>query len=792
MKQFPSASSSAQNPPASTSKIGTQPTKNMFGTSVPASSLNKNEDNTGNQVSSTPAPARLFEPATAPAKSSANMFASKAGQAAGAAPAAPKPNSAPALKANGDRTPAKQPATGDLDTSAHAGEDDDSIATLSDVVSNIERQLEDAADKLGLSGEHRVSYLDQAYQNMLEAETRQLIAENSEPGMLQDIMDAFGKAASEAAERISRLKRKFEDEEAQVARKKARVDDSGTSSPAPSTQPRKPLSRTANLVQSIVESQKIAEPSPVPSFKPTTPATAPSFGGLFSAQKGTASTTPTSTPKPSAGLFGISTSSQPAPAKPTGFVPDFGASTSGTVDFGSQFKKHAEDSQRAKRKADDFDSDEDNEEEWEKKDAEEQRAKAEAAAKEPKRPAKKAKLVPGKGFVFEDDEEAPPSGDELASVTSETSAAKSSSSTTNPFAHVNPPQDDDDDDDDGEATPRASQQSSSNGLFGRITKENGSANTSSTPQLKGLFGTPASTGSSSTLFGASTGSASTNHFGSSTGSASSTGLFGASAGTKPAANLFGAPAPSATKTQATDSDTSPGDHTWKGDAESPIRFAGGSSKTNGEQSTPKSGGLFGASDRPFAGLTSTAKKDSVPNLFGLQTSSSKPSTPAPGTPAGSLFAPSPAVSTPGMTSNATSAQASDDDAAPPESQSNMTSLTEAESQQEETLMEIKAKMMHPPKKGSSEWTTVGTGPLRVLKDKTSGTVRILSRCEPRGQVVLNCALQKGLNFSKKQKCAITFALPDASGNPEGWVIRVGLDAKAEELLGVLQKNTPGN
>lgn len=81
--------------------------------------------------------------------------------------------------------------------------------------------------------------------------------------------------------------------------------------------------------------------------------------------------------------------------------PQFG--TAQPVNFLSQFGKTAEQNiqrEKASRKANDFDSDEDDEAEWERKDAEQQRAKKQKLEETVRN--KTAKFVPGKGFIMSD------------------------------------------------------------------------------------------------------------------------------------------------------------------------------------------------------------------------------------------------------------------------------------------------------------------------------------------------------------------------------------------------------
>lgn len=81
--------------------------------------------------------------------------------------------------------------------------------------------------------------------------------------------------------------------------------------------------------------------------------------------------------------------------------PNFG--TAQPVNFLSQFEKVAEQNtqkEKASRKANDFDSDEEDEAEWERKDAEQQRAKKQKLEETVRN--KTAKFVPGKGFIMSD------------------------------------------------------------------------------------------------------------------------------------------------------------------------------------------------------------------------------------------------------------------------------------------------------------------------------------------------------------------------------------------------------
>ena len=112
-----------------------------------------------------------------------------------------------------------------------------------------------------------------------------------------------------------------------------------------------------------------------------------------------------STPKPSSSIFAApSKTSEPAqaPAKPSFEPPKFEikSGTNFFAQFGELAAKDAE-REKAKRKAEEFDSEEENEEEWERKYAEAQQKKRKQLEEAGR---KQVKFVPGKGFMFVDDE----------------------------------------------------------------------------------------------------------------------------------------------------------------------------------------------------------------------------------------------------------------------------------------------------------------------------------------------------------------------------------------------------
>lgn len=92
----------------------------------------------------------------------------------------------------------------------------------------------------------------------------------------------------------------------------------------------------------------------------------------------------------------------------------------------------------------------------------------------------------------------------------------------------------------------------------------------------------------------------------------------------------------------------------------------------------------------------------------------------------------------------------------------------------------------------SPWSTQGIGPLRVLKNKTTGTVRILLRAEPRGHIAMNKALLADVEYKADQKTLKMMAASDDGSTLETWVLQVKTPQSASELAGVLEANKAAN
>jgi len=445
-----------------------------------------------------------------------------------------------------------------------------------------------------------------------------------------------------------------------------------------------------------------------------------------------------------------------ATASPAGFMASFGARAKADTD-----KMLAE--AKAKRKADDFDSEEDDEAEWEKKDAEEQarkRAEMDLAAK------KTAKFVPGKGFVFEDAadvdttagrpdssaETTKPAPSQSGSIFG--SAAQPATTSSNPFAKFadapsNDKDDTDDDnaaDDEQETTKPAA--SMGNSLFDRVTPASPKAQ-----PAPGLFSFSASTAAS--------------------------------------------PAQ---------------DNTWK--QGTPIKFGGEAPTVNFTSPTPQKPGDTG-SKSPFGSLfpagTTTptgspaAKPVSTGFTFGAPPKTSTttaPSAPSSGfsflsTPAAASIANSPVTSrasSPGIPASSTgsitgeAAGGDDGDAEETLPQHDFTSLTAEEQAAEDVLFEVERARASLFNSESRAWDVKGTGPLRVLQNKESGVVRLLQRIAPSGKVTVNTRLLKAIRYEAVGKGSVKFAVPREGGKMETWVVKMKEDVKAQEMAEVCEAN----
>jgi hypothetical protein len=412
------------------------------------------------------------------------------------------------------------------------------------------------------------------------------------------------------------------------------------------------------------------------------------------------------------------TSSAPKPAFE---IPKFGGSggsTTGGIDFMSQFKANAEKTaaeEKAKRKAEDFDSDEDDEAEWERKDAEQQRekrAKLEAASN------KRTVFVPGKGFQFVDAEatsktpaESTPKAPSPAAAVEPTSSAPAPSAPL--FGSSNAP-------------------SSSKSLFGSSTT---SASTGP------VFGTAQPSPASASLFGAKP-AQSNSMFAPSSTSSSTSSVFGSAQPLPVSQNIFGGLQQTAPKRKPSADESDKEDET-------PFK--------NSKASAPASaagGGLFGRVSNPATpALTPPVQTPSpVIGPFTIPPPAEKPSVATP-----------PAASEAASTAVATT----EDGEGEPGEFFNLTQSNVGE-EEENVELEVRARAF----KLDGSWKVQGTGVVRLLKHPVTGRARIVLRTEPSGNVILNALLKKEYKYEATKGNSVQVLLPDESGKFSQWAVRV--------------------
>ncbi|KDR75152.1 hypothetical protein GALMADRAFT_249087 [Galerina marginata CBS 339.88] len=308
------------------------------------------------------------------------------------------------------------------------------------------------------------------------------------------------------------------------------------------------------------------------------------------------------------------------------------------------------------------------------------------------------------------------------------------------------------------ANPFAPKDSSNNsfGASSPMTADNASATTSHTPFIFGgtkpstsstfgSFGSP----SSSTSFGSTSGQPVKSVFGSGSGTTTPT-LFGSSTSDKPSSsNIFGSSDKTSTTTFASAFSLPAA---TKDSAKSPVHFPFGSSIT------PSVFGALKPSTELSAGSTGEHSPDG---------GSSERATPA-----------------------AEGAEATSDSAEPPHILSSHNPHDdEGEGEEnEETIHNVKSKVYRLSKAedGSVKWVVLGSGILRLKKDKDTGARRMLARNSTNGKVIINFALYSGLKPISQGKNALNFVGHDA-GNSQTYSVRVANEDDAGQLKSILER-----
>lgn len=592
-----------------------------------------------------------------------------------------------------------------------------------------------------------------------------------------------------------------------------------------------------------------ASPFTVFSAKPTTSGQTsstfkvPTFGGAA------ASTASNSSP------FSIkqSTSDQTpseAPKAPAFKVPTFGDGAPST-NFMSQFGKAAEKTAaeaKKKRKAAEYDSDEEDLASWEQRDAEEQRAKKQKLEEEMK--GKAAKLVDGKWVIAVDDEKPNTSADEAESADPNVSVLSQPRAQLtnghNIFGHLSgeesgvegsktgdadaDDEDDDDEeddegeDDDGEDVENDGQHqvrgpfdsdesgSESNGDEEDQPKEPKALRNPFGASENGLYD------DNDTAENANGEDAGRSLFDrisrdkdgkpireipqvDDRAASHTSNVFGQSFKSGSSSNLFSQPSDAASSFTSTNSrigDSPKGDHTWK--ADSPIKFGDFSNPpavniTSPSPSKPTFGGLFGAAKsnvttetptKPTSSVFSTppAKTPSVGFGFGFKPAAASLAPPSNNGSNATSRATSPGATT-GESANESAADGEEDKAEKQE-QADLTSPGPGE-EDEDVVLQVKAKALKWDA-ASSGWGSKGVGPLRVLKNRESHQTRVLLRQDPSGRIVLNFALSKSFTYESSQSKTVRVPIVSESGKIETWMIKVGNDDDAKRLASALEEN----
>ena len=266
-------------------------------------------------------------------------------------------------------------------------------------------------------------------------------------------------------------------------------------------------------------------------------------------------------------------------------------------------------------------------------------------------------------------------------------------------------------------------------------------------------------------------------------------------------------------------------HTWK--ADSPIKFGASSAPVNFGSNKAPSFSFTPATpapsaDKPTTGATSATKP--FGNLFGTTSQTSSFGSPVPsqafssgkpsvgftfGTPKASgaslgqsagdgalQSAPTSRGTTPDVTTDAGDSagdsNAEGDAPAADNQQRDLTALSETELQEEEVLFDVaKGRAMRyekPLQDSSSSWVNKGVGPVRLLKSKSGGVVRILMRASPSGKVVINTRLMAKVSYTNPQPKTVQIPIMDETGQMSTWIIRLGTDEDAKKFLDACEKN----
>ncbi|KAL2159674.1 hypothetical protein VTH06DRAFT_2243 [Thermothelomyces fergusii] len=346
------------------------------------------------------------------------------------------------------------------------------------------------------------------------------------------------------------------------------------------------------------------------------------------------------------------------------------------------------------------------------------------------------------------------------------------------------------------ANPPASTSASSAPIFTFGSSQTPATSQPSTSQPSGsIFGAGASASFTFTPTG-SDGTTIKNPF-ASDGNASAPPSFNFGSGDPPSASTsftFGAnTTPTINFTGAPDNGAQQNTLFGGGSSSAPVFTFGASSQSSSapifSQTPAAAQSIFGSSLAPGGG-TSTGTNS--PFTFG----------------GASSLATTPAATTPEPSANAEDGQGTnaDGDDAPQEQQISLTGGGPGE-EDESVVHEVRAKAVKLVKssdaeddsgasgdkaKSKNQWKVQGIGPLRLLKNKTTGVVRMLLRAEPRGHVALNKTILPDFSYKADAKYVKVATATDDGKGLETWMLQVKTPESAQALAEALEEHKKAN
>ena len=252
------------------------------------------------------------------------------------------------------------------------------------------------------------------------------------------------------------------------------------------------------------------------------------------------------------------------------------------------------------------------------------------------------------------------------------------------------------------------------------------------------------------------------------------------------------PKPGATSTH----DDSSTNHTWK--ADSPIKFGNPSSSlpsisvSKDTPSQTSASNLFGSSV-----TSSSASSKPGSSLFsnlaaGQNANSGAPNFafgPAKGahTGLGHLSNNTSRATSPGATTGESATESATEGAeenTESEPQTNFSSHRAGE-ENEETIHEVRAKALRYE---DNDWQSKGVGPLRVLEDRVTKKRRVILRVDPGGSIVINSDFSKEMAYEHVGSSTVRCFLAGQNGVVSMWHIRVKSNDQAADLAKVFNES----